>query len=185
MLVAITGTPGTGKSSITSYLENKGHIVLRLNEIAIENKFIIGYDKERRCYVIDVKKLSNHINEKYGNLKDIIFLDGHISHLVDNLDIVIVLRTDPKELKDRLLRKKWGKQKIRENLEAEILDIITIEALEKYPAKKIYEIDTTNKEIPEVSSIILNIIYGRFKNNKMYAVGKINWLNEKNLELLK
>ncbi|RLF29867.1 MAG: NMP kinase [Thermoplasmata archaeon] len=184
MLVAVTGTPGTGKSILCDYLEKKGYTILRLNEIALNNNFISGFDKKRNCYIIDVDKLSKYIKDKYKDYKGIIFLDGHFSHLLENLDKIIILRTKPVELKKRLLKKKWKKEKIRENLEAEILDIITLEALEKHSINKIYEIDTTREEIQKLGKITLNIIHGRFKNDKTYAVGNINWLTDKNLKLL-
>ena len=184
MLIAITGTPGTGKSILCDYLEKKGYTILRLNEIALKNKFISGFDKKRNCYIIDVDKLSKYIKDKYKDYKGIIFLDGHLSHLLENLDKIIILRTNPVELKKRLTLKGWNFEKIRENLEAEILDIITVETLEKYPVARVYEIDTTDKKPQEIANIVHNIIYGKFKNNKGYRVGKINWLNENNLALL-
>ena len=184
MLIAVTGTPGTGKTLLCNYLEKKGYIVLRLNEIAVKNNFILDFDKKRECNIVDIDKLSMYINKNYGDKDKPIFLDGHLSHLIDNLDKIIILRTKPVELKKRLLKKKWKKEKIRENLEAEILDIITLEALEKHSINKIYEIDTTREEIQKLGKITLNIIHGRFKNDKTYAVGNINWLTDKNLKLL-
>ena len=184
MLIAITGTPGTGKSILCDYLEKKGYTILRLNEIALKNDFISGFDKKRNCYIIDVDKLSKYIKDKYGDNKEIIFLDSHFSHLLENLDKIIILRTNPSELKKRLIKKKWKEEKIRENLEAEILDIIPVETLEKYPVARVYEIDTTDKKPQEIANIVHNIIYGKFKNNKGYRVGKINWLNENNIALL-
>jgi len=184
MLIAITGTPGTGKSLLCDYLEKKDYTILRLNEIALKNNFISGFDKKRNCYIIDVDKLNKYIKDKYGNNKEIIFLDGHFSHLLENLDKIIILRTNPVELKKRLTLKGWNFEKIRENLEAEILDIIPVETLEKHPVNKVYEIDTTDKKPQEIANIVHNIIYGKFKNNKGYRVGKIKWLDENNLALL-
>ena len=47
MIIAITGTPGTGKTAVASILEKKGFTVVDLKKVAFDNKFIIGFDKKR------------------------------------------------------------------------------------------------------------------------------------------
>jgi len=48
MIIALSGPPGTGKSSISAFLQNKEYETVSLNEIALENNFILGIDKERK-----------------------------------------------------------------------------------------------------------------------------------------
>jgi adenylate kinase len=56
MIIAITGTPGTGKTTVASILKKKGFIVVDLKQVAFDNDFIIGIDKERNSSIVDVKK---------------------------------------------------------------------------------------------------------------------------------
>ena len=45
MLIALTGTPGTGKTSISYFLRKNDIKVVDLNCIATTNNFFIGFDK--------------------------------------------------------------------------------------------------------------------------------------------
>lgn len=169
MIVALTGTPGTGKSSVSSVLRKKGYSVVDLNRIIKQHNFTLGYDKERRCRVVDIKKLDNYIQKQNKNL---IIVEGHIAHLL-SVDTVIVLRCSPKTLKERLEKRKYSKKKVMENVEAEILDVITVESLER--CKNVYEIDTTKLCKEKIAEEIKGILSGKFKN---YKVGNIDWSEE-------
>jgi len=164
MKIALTGVPGTGKTSIADELEKRGYKIIRINDIA--NDFTIGYDEERQSKIVDEDALDEYIKE----IKEdgILFIEGHLSHLL-NVDAVIILRCNPEELEKRLKEKKWNERKIKENLEAEALDIILDRALEKH--KKIWEIDTTKKSIDEIADEIEKII----KEFPPSRYGKIDW----------
>lgn len=63
MKIAITGTIGSGKSTVTSYLRNKGHFVFDCDEVnreLLNSDVLIDYFPE--CYddgLLDKKKLAN------------------------------------------------------------------------------------------------------------------------------
>ena len=57
MLVAISGTPGTGKTAVSDLLQKEGYEVVSLNELAIKNGFISGIDKKRNSKILDIKRL--------------------------------------------------------------------------------------------------------------------------------
>ena len=61
MIVAITGTPGTGKTTVGDILKKKGFTVIDLKQEAIDNNFILGLDKERNSKIVDVERLDEHI----------------------------------------------------------------------------------------------------------------------------
>lgn len=161
MLISLTGTPCTGKTSVAKLLKNFN--ILELNQLAKKKNFIIGKDKKRKCQIIDLRKLNNYIKKNYKN-KNVVLV-GHYSHLLYS-DLIIVLRCHPKILERRLKKKKYSKEKIKENLLAEILDLITIEALQK--SKNVYEIDTTKKNTNQVKKDIINIL----KGNTNFKIGK-------------
>lgn len=170
MKIAITGTPGVGKTSVANILAKKEYKILRIEDIA--DNFVIGYDEERQSKIVDEEKMDEYIRKLKE--EDVLIIVGHLSHLL-SVDAVILLRCHPDELKRRLERKGWNERKIRENLEAEALDIILQRALEKH--KNIWEIDTTNKGVEEVADIIDKII----KKMPPPSYGKIDysgWLLE-------
>lgn len=177
MIVAITGTPGIGKTSVSEVLRKKEFDIVDLNKVAVEKQFLIGVDIDRDSKIVDVDKLNKYIEKNYDG-KDIVFIDGHLSHLLNAVDKVIVLRCHPKILKKRITVKNWKKEKIRENLEAEILDVILCETAEKQSRENVFEIDTTEKNVDDVAECILEIIKNNFEHMKKYNMGNIDWSEE-------
>lgn len=165
MKIALTGTPGTGKTSVSKLLAKKlGYKILELNKEIRKNKLYSGYDKKRKTYIADMNKINRFLNRKTNTENWII--DSHLSHFFKN-DFVIVLRCEPNEIKRRLKGKRWDKEKIRENFEAELIGVISYEARQRN--KKVCDIDTTNKSINSVVKDVLKAL----KENKSKT---IDWI---------
>jgi adenylate kinase len=177
MRVALTGTPGTGKSAVAKQLQKKGYTIVRLHELAIQNGYIDGIDKKRNSQIIDMDKLHKYIKKNFTT-NELVFFEGHVAHLLKTMEKVIILRCHPKELKRRLMKKKWNNQKIQENINAETLDVILCETVELHPKKNIFEIDTTNINIEEVAASIVKISKKNFQPTKTYNIGLIDWSEE-------
>jgi adenylate kinase len=177
MLVALTGTPGVGKTSVSYVLQDKGFKNVDLNKVAVKESFIVGVDKERNSKILDLDRLNDYVKNRYKS-KDVVFLVGHFSHLLKNVDRVIVLRCHPDELRKRLSEKKWVEKKIKENLEAEVLDVILCESLEIHSKRNVFEIDTTGLSIDAVASSVIEIIDNDFRHMEKYKIGKIDWSEE-------
>ncbi|MHC1566906.1 MAG: adenylate kinase family protein [Candidatus Syntropharchaeia archaeon] len=161
MKIALTGTPGTGKTSACRFLS---YNTLDINRLVEEKGFYKGFDEKRNCIIADIEKIKEYVR----NLKENVIMEGHFSHLLDP-DMVIVLRTDPFVLKKRLEEKGFDKKKILENMEAEAIDVILIESLEE--CDEVYEIDTTEKSVEEVARCIEKII----EEKKGKKPGSIDW----------
>ena len=103
-----------------------------------------GYDKAKQCYDLNLKKVENLVKNKLK--KDNLVIDSHISHLLPkklvNLCIVLTC-SNLKNLEKRLQERKYKKNKVRENLDAEIFQICLIEA--KEAKHKIITFDTNKK----------------------------------------
>ncbi len=165
MIIAITGTPGVGKSVVAKKLSKLiGYESLDLNKIIKKEKLYSGYDSKRKSYVVDIRKLKSRLI--MGN--DTI-IDGHLAHFL-KADKVFVLRCAPKVLIRRLAKKKWNKAKVEENLEAELIGVIATEARERY--KKVYDVDTTRKSPAAVARLIAKIIKGSAKGYRKI----IDWI---------
>jgi len=135
-VVVISGTPGVGKTvvalKIAKLLEG---IYLNLSEFVINNKLYIYYDEETSSYVIDEVKLKNALNEFIiSNCSRFIVIDSHYGEVVDDrfINKIIVLRLNPKELYNRLVSRGWTGRKLRDNVEAELLGVSTMNALEEH-----------------------------------------------------
>ena len=177
MIIALTGTPGSGKTSVAKILQNKGFKIIDLNQIACDKNFLIGKDEKRNSNIVDITKFNNFLKENYFG-KDTVFVESHLSHLLKNVDKIIVLRCHPDKLRNNLSKKGWKEHKIKENVEAEILDIILCEAIDIHSRDDIFEIDVSDRSPDDVVHSILEIIKNKFKNIKKYNIGKIDWSEE-------
>ena len=177
MFVALSGTPGTGKTSVAKILQEKKYEVISVNDIAFQHDFLQGIDKKRNSKILDIERINEFISKNYEK-KNLVFVDGHAAHFLQTIERVIILRCHPTELKIRLEKRGWNKGKIRENVEAEILDVILCDTVENFKDNYIFEIDTTHKKIQDTVNSIIDIIQNDFKPITKYNIGKIDWSEE-------
>jgi adenylate kinase len=137
MMCGITGTPGTGKSSVGTELIQRGRTVIRIADTV--KPYVIGRDKERDTELIDVDRWIDEFVPVDG------FVEGHFAHLLP-CDRIVVLRCRPDVLKRRLAQRNYREEKIRENVYAEALDTCLIESVELYGPLQILELDTTSRD---------------------------------------
>ena len=166
MRIAVTGTPGVGKTSACSLV--KSMPVLHVNDLVEKFDAVSGYDRKRKTKEVNVSKLIREISKLGGDM----VLEGHFSHMLKP-DVVVVLRCSPSVLEQRLRKKGWDEKKIRENVEAEAVDVVLIEALEN--AREVCEIDTTHLKPSQVAKAIEDIISGE---RQKYRVGNVDWSEE-------
>jgi adenylate kinase len=171
MIVAISGTPGTGKTRVSGLIARRLNAeLISIKKLLDTGKLPYTWDEKRKTRVIDPKDLKKVVKiiTKHGG--DYV-IEGHLSHLVKS-DVVIVLRCNPVELKKRLKKRKWSKNKIKENIMAEILDEVTIEALQNN--KSVFEIDTSNRDERKTANLIMKILK-KTSGYRKYIPGYIDW----------
>jgi adenylate kinase len=162
MMAAVTGTPGTGKSTVAEILEARGYSVIRQNDTI--GPYIIERDSERDADVIDEDKWY----EEFGKPDAVV--EGHLTHILD-ADRIVILRLRPDILSERLKSRGYSKEKIHENLEAECLDSVLIETLDIHPEEHILEIDCTFLTPEETADIIGEFLAGK----RGYSFGNTDW----------
>jgi adenylate kinase len=104
-------------------------------------------------------------------------LEGHFSHMF-HADIVIVLRCKPTVLERRLRKKYKWPTKITENVEAEMIGLITDEALPLHAPGSIFEIDTTKRTARQTAKTIEKIVKNEGYARVKQMAGKIDWLRQ-------
>jgi len=164
MQIALTGTPGTGKTTIARLLP---YPVIDINAL-VRGGLNFGTDPERGCLEADMDGLADRLAEMDND--QISILEGHFSHHF--ADWSIVLRLSPQVLESRLEERGYRPEKIRENLEAEALDAILVEAVEF--CSRVDEIDTTGRSPREVADLVREIIEGK----RAMPPGQVDWLEE-------
>ena len=168
--LALTGTPGTGKSTVAKILASRGMKITELGDLAKEKKLLGKLDRKRGTYEVDVKRLDLAVGE--AGVGQTAILVGHLAHLVTT-DVVIVLRCRPSVLAARLRSRGYPEQKVAENAEAEAIDVILVESAET--GREVYEIDTTGISPEETADAVLEILAGE---KEKYAIGNIDWSEE-------
>ncbi len=184
-VIFISGTPCTGKTTVANelndYLSDNGFDseLIRINDFAIENDLVLGEDPDKFYKVIDIDKLNDCLNKKINdflsedsdNSIKVLIVEGHLSHLCEGADKMIVLRLNPSILKNRLEERNYSESKIQENLEAEALAVCSAEAYDVY-GENASEIDVTNQSIEETRDSILAIA----SNNLECPLGSIDFM---------
>ncbi len=175
MVVAVSGTPGTGKSVLSKPLARKIDATLIDLKALVERKEIYTSDEDG-TKAVDVPAMRREFSRELKKSHNNIVVEGLLAHLLPKRQIthVIVLRTRPEALKQRLRDRKYSKEKIAENLDAEALDIILWEAVETHGADKVFEVDTTSTDVSEAVGLILQFVEGKAPPNP----GKVDWLEE-------
>ena len=162
MMCGITGTPGTGKSMVGDELSRRGHTVVHLTDTV--GPYVSGNDAERDARIIDTDRWAAEFVPVDG------FVEGHIAHLLP-CDRIVVLRCRPDELKKRLAKRKYRKEKVRENADAEALDVCLIETVEKFSPEQILELDTTARDATYCADQIERFVKGAIPAD----FGHIDW----------
>jgi adenylate kinase len=160
--VALTGTPGTGKSSVAA------HLASRFGSVEVADLAVaLGAGRRTRSgSVVDVAALARAV--RAGRLPvgtDLVV--GHLAHLLPLRDVV-VLRCHPRELARRLRRR--GARPARANASAEALDIVLSEAVR--PGRRVYEIDTTGRSVAAVAREVAR----RVRHRGRSSFARVDWL---------
>lgn len=152
MRVAVTGTPGTGKTTATELLDTDLD-VLHLNEIITEEGLTTGHDDERDSAIVDLEAVEAYLDSQ----TDVVFE----SHLAHNLpaDRVVVLRCHPETIEQRLAERE-SPASITENAESEALDVILGEAVNRHGLDAVYEIETTDQSPAQTAAEVESVIAG-------------------------
>lgn len=141
MIIIVTGTPGTGKTTLAKKIaKEKRYTYLDVNKVIDEKKLSSGFDKRMDCKIIDTKKLNKELIKIIKDNKKLV-IDSHLSHYLPSkyVDLCIVTKCSLKTLEKRLKKRRYSKSKIRENLDAEIFDTCRIEAEEnKHKVKVVW-----------------------------------------------
>ncbi|MGD2200454.1 MAG: adenylate kinase family protein [Candidatus Bathyarchaeota archaeon] len=175
-VIVVAGVPGVGKSTIARILsERLGYPLIGINEFAREGGLVETKDEERGTEIIDLDKLRERISEKIHDEGREVLVEGHFAYdaVPDGLvSHAFILRRAPWILKGELEARGYPHGKVRENVEAELVDVCLAEALEALDPEVVCEIDTTDRELGEVAREIQAIIEGSERCSR----GSVDWL---------
>jgi len=132
-LLIITGTPGTGKSTIAKMLVTQmGILRIDLHEL-IENDSVLSshFNKNKDCFDLDMRRVEELVQKKLQeNPGKCMVLDSHVSHHLSKKLIcaaIVVHCSDFGKLEKRLKERGYSPAKVQENLDCEIFDVCSDE----------------------------------------------------------
>jgi adenylate kinase len=165
--IALTGTPGTGKTAVAAALSRRWTSA-EVSELAIR----YGSGRRIRSGVeVDLARLGRRMGAAPEEELPVIVV-GHLAHLLPIGD-AIVLRCQPVELARRLQRAKRGSESDRRaNVEAEATDVVLVEALSL--GRRIWEVDTTGRSVPAVARAVASIV----RTRRRPSAGSVDWLSD-------
>ncbi len=168
--VALTGTPGVGKSTVARLLAPRWRTV-EVAELARRHHAAVG---RGRALEVDLARLRRALRARTA-LVGIDLVVGHLAHLL-GLRGAIVLRCHPRVLARRLERARRGTRAEREaNVVSETVDLLLVEALES--GVPVYEIDTTGRSPRSVAAEVER----RLRSAGRPRAGIVDWLADRSV----
>lgn len=151
--ILITGTPGTGKTTMAATLaqdlDNFEHV--EIGKIVNEHKFYSSHDEE-----FDTKIIEEDDEDRLLDFLEPIMTASQQNHVVDYhsselfperwFHLVVVLKSDTDTLHERLTARQYNEAKCAENMEAEIMAICEEEAREAYKESVVLVCDNNTLE---------------------------------------
>jgi len=119
--LALTGTPGTGKSTVAQMLSSDGYEVIAVESLAEQYGLSGEIDPSDGVRVIDTGALHDVLAPAWESSPDgVVVVDGHLSHHLP-CDAVAVLRCSPEIIESRLVSRGYSADKVQANYEWELL----------------------------------------------------------------
>lgn len=167
-LIILTGTPGTGKSSVAKQLQTAYNIpVLEINKIVKEKERFHGYNHRRDTLIIDEIAVDDYLTKRLTELEVVVVVGHYVEFpALQTARLVFVLRCDPAVLRKRLQERGYSQVKIDENIDAEIMQVCLEEGRAFFRDATILEFDTTIKGIEEIVGEIYSQITSRLEITK-------------------
>tara|TARA_B110000116_G_scaffold123956_1_gene107574 strand:- start:526 stop:1125 length:600 start_codon:yes stop_codon:yes gene_type:complete len=176
--IAITGTPGSGKTSVAEFgLTNSNRdwsvSIISDKELAEKNGFLGKIDSNDGAQPIDVEQLVTTLSEQWAQPpENDTLIDGHLSHLLP-VDAIVIIRCNPEVLQIRMKERGWSKSKIDENAEWELLGAAWNDERE-WGNTPVLELDSTETSVDSLFSHIGTWMRDGFKPKSPEQ--RIDWI---------
>ena len=175
-VLAVSGTPGAGKTSLCTALAEAGWQVLSLADLAQTHGCLGPVDEDDGAAPIDVHRLA----ETWEAPTDGRWLvDGHLAHLLE-VDGIVLLRCQPERLRERLTARGYTDRKVQANVEWEMTAGHWAELVEFEVDLPLLELDATTDDEQTLSGRVKAWVEGGMEGTPLMeqVPDSIDWLGE-------
>lgn len=172
--VALTGTPGVGKTTVARRLKAAGVDVVDLGRFVARHRLWEGTDRRRKSRLVDPLRVGRRLAREFSP-RQLTVLEGHWSHDLPQVRHAVVLRLRPRTLESRLRRRGWAAEKARENAEAEAIGLVLQEAVARLGRRRTFEIDATRSTRGAVAASVMGTLRNPARARKKFEVGRVDW----------
>ena len=177
MKIILSGTPGVGKHTIATTLSSLFDkvTIVDINKIILSEDLLIP--SQSGNHDVDIQKSLNFLTLLLSKkeYQDSIIV-GHLApYVIDPLlvDLAVILRRSPYELIKIYEDRSYSQTKISDNIVAEILGIISYDALKNFEFSKLSELEIATGVLPSLSA---QKIVNMYMDKKQRSFGNIDWL---------
>jgi len=149
MIIIVSGTPGTGKTVIAKFIAKRLPAqYIDVNALIKDHHLSRGYDRRLKTRIVNIERLNRFLIQLIRNARKTkhrrnLVIDSHLGHYLPRryVDLCFITTCPLKTLRQRLMRRKYSKEKIQENINAEIFEVCLLEAASR--KHKVVQVDTS------------------------------------------
>ncbi|KAL0219612.1 hypothetical protein P9112_005265 [Eukaryota sp. TZLM1-RC] len=157
--ILITGVPGTGKTTVANLIsENTGLTYFNVGDFVREHQLHEGWDEEFATYILNEDALLTEMTPLIENKGLVVEFHSPAVFPEDWFDLVIVLTCINDVLYPRLEARGYNEDKIQDNIESEIMEVVLDEARECFEDKVIVFPCEELSHIDAVVSAVTNFL---------------------------
>ncbi|MFA5763470.1 MAG: AAA family ATPase [archaeon] len=156
MKLLVTGTPGTGKTTLAKNLAKKLNLtVINEKDFALKNSLgAFNDENELEIPLEEFEKKANAFLKKNDN----IIFEGHVlCETKLNVDKVILIKMDPEQLEMRLEQRSYSPEKIMDNVFCEGIEYSKKHLLKNYAKKDIIEVISASSSKTTLANVLLKL----------------------------
>lgn len=164
--LGITGTPGTGKKTLAPLVAK----ILGLACVGL-NKYVPHSRRKLGTVAVDTDVLRRSL---FSSVDGRCIVHGHLLPDVlrrNEVERVAVLRCDPTALKLRLLSRGYNAAKVKANVEAELIGLVSSLCFHKFGEVRVVEFDATSGRVAKSADAVAKLFTTPYRANP-----RIDWL---------
>ncbi|KAJ2552110.1 factor activating pos9 [Coemansia sp. RSA 1933] len=167
--ILITGTPGTGKTTTAEMVAAAAGLEkVTVGDLVKHRKLHDGYNEAYDTYWLNEDKV---VDEMEAMMADGgMCVDFHTCGFFPErwFDLVVVLRTDTEKIFDRLEERGYKPNKVQENVECEIMQVVLDEARESYSPDVLLELNSNTVDDMEANVERIAAIVEQFRQDRLH-----------------